>query len=239
MNGTQTSKIAQLNQVQFSWGKGKPLVLDIEKFEINQGEKIFVQGPSGSGKTTLLGLLGGILLPQSGEVRVLNQSLNQLRKTQRDTFRVTHIGFIFQLFNLLPYLSLVENVALPCHFSSIRRKKALERSNNLTTEATRLLTHLGLNQEAILSNPVTELSVGQQQRVAAARALIGGPEIVIADEPTSALDMESRQSFLELLFKECDLFGATLIFVSHDPALASLFDRTVTIKDLSRDRNHG
>ncbi len=148
--------------------------------------------------------------------------------------RAAHLGIIFQLFNLIPYLSLVENVLLSCRFSRERRVRALVRNPSLQVEAERLLTRLGLDLATLAGRSTTDLSVGQQQRVAAARALLGSPELVIADEPTSALDAEAREGFLELLFQEVRDIGSTLICVSHDPLLQPLFDRTIEIDTINR-----
>ncbi len=233
MEDNHISSIIKMDKVQFAWASDKKPILDIPEFQLSNKENIFIHGPSGSGKTTLLGLLGGVLTPQTGDMLMLGKKLNILSGAVRDSFRAAHIGFIFQMFNLLPYLSVVENVLLPCRFSRERKQKAMNRSNNLKEEAVRLLSDLGLKDAALLSRPVTELSMGQQQRVAAARALIGNPEILIADEPTSSLDADSKEFFLELLFKECREFGTTLIFVSHDVSLAGLFDRTLAITDIN------
>jgi putative ABC transport system ATP-binding protein len=197
---------------------------------IQAGERVFIAGPSGSGKTTLLSLLAGVITPQQGSVTVLNQRINGLGSAARDRFRADHIGFVFHLFNLLPYLSVVENVTLPCLFSRRRVQRIRAQGRTPKAEAQRLLRQLNLTDPKVLNRPVTELSVGQQQRVAAARALIGGPEILIADEPTSSLDAANRCSFLDLLFRECQTTGATLLFVSHDTSLASRFDRTVHLE---------
>jgi len=159
----------------------------------------------------------------------MDQALERLGSVQRDHFRADHIGYIFQMFNLIPYLSVVDNVVLPCRFSARRRAKALARGNDLITEARRLLYHLDMDHPALHQRAVTTLSVGQQQRVAAARALMGSPELLIADEPTSSLDADRRESFIRLLFDECREVGATLIFVSHDASLEHLFDRTVDL----------
>lgn len=172
-------------------------------------------------------------MAQSGEVRVLGEDLAGLSSRRRDAFRVDHIGFVFQLFNLLPYLSLVENVLLPCRFSRRRRDNALEASGTLPAEASRLLAHLGLDTRKFGGRPVSELSVGQQQRVAAARALIGSPELVVADEPTSALDSDLRGAFLSLLFAEVENAAATLIFVSHDRSLERDFDRVLALRTIN------
>jgi putative ABC transport system ATP-binding protein len=138
------------------------------------------------------------------------------------------------MFNPIPYLSVVENVTLPCRFSRLRRERALARSGTLEQEALRLLGHLDLADPALVGRAVTTLSVGQQQRVAAARALMGSPEMLIADEPTSALDPDRREAFTRLLFDECRAAGSTLIFVSHDAALEGLFDRTLRLAGLNR-----
>ncbi|MBF0238418.1 MAG: ABC transporter ATP-binding protein [SAR324 cluster bacterium] len=233
-----SQSIIQLQNIQFYWKDPEQPTLDIPQFDIEREERIFIKGPSGSGKTTLLGLIGGVLQPQSGEITVLGQKLNELRGSRRDTFRAAHIGFIFQMFNLLPYLSVVENVLLSSRFSQNRKTRAITRSGNLVGEAERLLADLGLTGDKLLATPVTELSVGQQQRVAVARALLGSPEILIADEPTSALDADTRLAFLKLLFEECQQSKTTLIFVSHDSSLASQFDRTVILADLNRAARH-
>ena len=232
MTDTTVSPVV-LDKVLYSWAAGKP-VIDIPEMQIAPGEKVFIKGPSGSGKTTLLGLIGGVLEPDSGDVKLLGTSLNQLSPVQRDAFRAQHIGFIFQMFNLIPYLSVVENVVLPATFAPRRKQRVIEQGVTLEQEAERLLSQLGLNDPALLKRQVTELSIGQQQRVAAARALIGRPEIIIADEPTSALDADAREAFIRLLFQECEAAGSTLLFVSHDSALEKLFDRGLSLADINR-----
>lgn len=192
-----------------------------------------MQGPSGSGKSTLLSLLAGVVSPLEGTVRVLGQHLGALTGAARDRFRADHIGFIFQMFNLIPYLSVTENVCLPCGFSPRRWARAVQAGGSVEREAFRLLEHLDMAAPDVLCRPVTELSVGQQQRVAAARALIGAPEIVIADEPTSSLDADRRANFLDLLFRECMRENAVLIFVSHDASLAPLFDRAIHFNEIN------
>ena len=205
----------------------------LDALRIEKGEHVFIAGPSGSGKSTLLNLLAGVIVPQGGELRVLDQRLNQLSGSQRDHFRAQHIGYIFQMFNLIPYLSVVENVLLPCQFSRNRGKNALGRSPTLVAEALRLLEHLDMNEADLVSRQVDSLSVGQQQRVAAARALMGAPELLIADEPTSSLDTDRREQFVRLLFQESSAAGSTLIFVSHDTSLEGLFDRTIRLADIN------
>ena len=162
---------------------------------------------------------------------------SDLSRSGRDIFRVDHIGFIFQLFNLLPYLSIEENVMLPLRFSSIRAKRAGRTKLDRINEARRLLKDLGLEEQQAENSPVIELSVGQQQRVAAARALIGSPELIIADEPTSSLDTDLRHSFLELIFEECKKSGSTLLFVSHDSSLGDYFNSKASMEDLKNTTN--
>jgi putative ABC transport system ATP-binding protein len=223
-----------IRDLEFRWRADAPPTLIIDELSVRRGERLFIEGPSGSGKSTLLSLLGGVTTPQKGTVEVLGVGLQALSAARRDHFRADRIGFVFQMFNLLPYLSMVENVTLPCRFSKRRRERVEIQGQTLEGEARRLLSHLDLADEALLSRPVTELSVGQQQRVAVARALIGAPELVIADEPTSALDADRRESFLQLLERECSEQGITLLFVSHDASLEPLFDRTVALAELNR-----
>lgn len=217
-------------QLSFRWPGASQPTLELPALDVGPAERLFIAGASGSGKTTLLGLLAGVNLVSGGELRVLGVTLNRLSGAARDRFRADHLGYIFQLFNLLPYLSVLENVTLPCRFSRRRRQQAGGQPAAIRAEARRLLAHLDLDEPELLRRPVTELSVGQQQRVAAARAMIGGPELVIADEPTSALDQDRRESFLRLLFAECDRQRAALVFVSHDRSLAHLFHRHLELR---------
>ena len=226
--------VIDIRQLVFAWEPTAEAVLSIETLEVATGELLFIEGPSGSGKSTLLSLLAGVTTAQSGSVRVLDHALEGLGGIARDHFRADHIGYIFQMFNLIPYLSVVDNVLLPCRFSATRRDKALARGPPLADEARRLLAHLDMDHPEILQRPVTTLSVGQQQRVAAARALMGAPELLIADEPTSSLDANRRESFVRLLFDECRQAGSTLVFVSHDASLEPLFDRTVNLAEINR-----
>ncbi len=232
MTVTETRAV-ELRDIRYAWRSGSEVVLDGFSMQIPVGSRTFVQGASGSGKTTLLSLLAGIITPSQGAISILGQRIDQMSGAERDHFRAQHIGYIFQMFNLVPYLSVVENVTLPLRFSKRRRARI---TGAPTDEAVRLLDHLGLGGPTFLHRPVTELSVGQQQRVAAARALIGSPELVIADEPTSALDADNREAFIDLLVQECDRENATLIFVSHDRSLAPHFDRVVSLDAPGRVR---
>ena len=227
-----TAPLLELHQLGFAW-PGQAELLDIPNFALEQNQSLFLKGPSGSGKTTLLGLIGGVQKAQRGTVRLLGHDLAALSAGARDRFRVDHTGYIFQQFNLLPFLSVAENVGLPCHFSKSRAARACQRHGSVCEATARLLSHLGIPGE-LLDRRAEALSIGQQQRVAAARALIGQPELVIADEPTSALDADSREAFLQLLFAECREAGSSLLFVSHDQSLAPLFDRSLSLADLNR-----
>ncbi|NBS11504.1 MAG: ATP-binding cassette domain-containing protein [Gammaproteobacteria bacterium] len=159
-----------------------------------------------------------------GQVRLLDQSLETLSGRRLDNLRATHIGLIFQTLNLLPYLDAATNVALGVQFSVARRA----RVKHLPTDIASLFEALGLSRE-LLSRPVNRLSTGQQQRVAAARALLGGPELIIADEPTSALDPVSGQRFLDALFQSMDPTRQATLIVTHDPRVAEVFDRQIVL----------
>ncbi|MEM7212625.1 MAG: ABC transporter ATP-binding protein [Pseudomonadota bacterium] len=223
----------ELNTLRFRWTQGSPAILDIDALAIAPGERVFLCGPSGSGKTTLLNLLGGVMQPEVGQISILGTDITALSGTARDAFRARHVGFIFQQFNLVPYLGLIENVTLPCRFSPERRKAA-SANGALEAEARRLLEAMQVDVDVLGQRPVATLSVGQQQRVAAARALIGAPGLIIADEPTSSIDADARHAFMELLFNEIQQTRATLVFVSHDAGLANLFDRTIKLAEINR-----
>ncbi|MFK7852585.1 MAG: ABC transporter ATP-binding protein [Granulosicoccus sp.] len=236
MNG-YAEQIVKLDNVRFNWPDSTEPVISIREFSLRKGERVFLKGSSGSGKTTLLSLIAAILKPQSGSIVVDDIALNTLRGGQRDQFRVDRIGLIFQQFNLLPFLSVHENIQLPCKFSAHRRQQACQAAKSLDEETERLLRAMHLSSSEISDKPVTQLSVGQQQRVAVARALIGRPALIIADEPTSALDSNTRQAFLDLLFGEVEAAGSTLLFVSHDGFLADMFDRSIELTDINSTGN--
>lgn len=222
----------ELEGLTFAYGGGSSII-DIPTLALARGRRIFLHGPSGSGKTTVLGLIAGILTPTTGVVRVLGQDLAALKSSRKDRFRGDHCGYIFQMFNLLPYLNVRENILLPCRMSALRMQRLKAQGE---TEETLLDIAGSLGIAAFLDRKVTDLSVGQQQRVAAARALVGSPEIIIADEPTSALDIDHREAFLTLLFKEAEKSKTTILFVSHDHTLKSLFDEAISLKEINRVR---
>ena len=218
-----------MRDLRFSWPRAPGPCVHIDEFILNAGERVFIHGASGSGKTTLLSLIGGVLRPRSGQLHVLGEDLVALSGARRDRLRADRIGFIFQQFNLIPYLSAADNIAMPCRFSTARARAA----GDLPAAIERLASHLDLPR-ALLDRPAAELSVGQQQRVAAARALIGRPALVIADEPTSALDAQRQAAFLTLLLDECTAAGAALLFVSHDMRLARHFERSAALAQINR-----
>ena len=224
--------ILRFSDVAFSWREDDAFCLEIEEFAVRQRESLLVMGPSGSGKSTFLSLACGVVSPERGSITVAGTVITGLRGAALDRFRVENFGIIFQMFNLLPYGSLLDNVLLPLRFARGRRGRA-SRDGDPIREARRLLVRLGLDP-ALHRRAAPTLSVGQQQRVAVARALIGNPAIVIADEPTSALDQDHQGVFLDLLFEEAEQAGATLVMVSHDAAMAPRFERTVELGDLVR-----
>ncbi|MDR3204726.1 MAG: ABC transporter ATP-binding protein [Deltaproteobacteria bacterium] len=221
----------KIDSLEFCF-KRSDFYLKIEQFKIESGETVFVSGPSGCGKSTLLSLIAGILKPFKGEIVIDGQSLSPLSSGARDRLRGDKIGFIFQQFNLTPYLSVLDNALLSCRFSALRRKAARLAYGSERAAAEAILTRLGLDK-GLFHRQASKLSVGQRQRVAAARALMGRPPLLIADEPTSALDADNRHSFLETLVRECSQAGAGLLFVSHDKSLAGLFHRTLTFESLN------
>lgn len=219
----------RLTDVRFAWPGATAFALQIPAFEVARGERLLLVGPSGGGKSTLLSLICGTARADAGTVAVMGEALGNLGGAARDRFRAEHIGVIFQMFNLLPYLSVLDNVLLPLGFAPKRRARA----GDAAAEAARLLDRLGLEGE-LLRQPAATLSVGQQQRAAAARALIGGPDLVVADEPTSALDSDRRDDFVRLLFEEVERAEATLLMVSHDPSLGERFDRVARLDEIAR-----
>jgi putative ABC transport system ATP-binding protein len=212
-----------LSQLRYTYPGTDQPVLEIPEWRVEQGQCVFLYGPSGAGKSTLLNLLGGLLLSQQGEVEILGTDIKSLSAYQRDRFRASYIGYIFQQFNLLPYLSVLDNIRLAASFGS----SPLDEAALLA-----LIDSLGL-AAGVLNARADALSVGQQQRVAIARALVNQPQLMIADEPTSALDDDFRDRFVDLLIEQVRAQGSTLIFVSHDRRLARHFDQTVNLAQIN------
>jgi putative ABC transport system ATP-binding protein len=216
----------------FAWPRPAAFSIRVDRFSVSAGETVLLLGESGAGKSTLLSLVCGIVAPDSGRIVVDGVDLASLGPSRRDRFRAEQIGVIFQMFNLLPYASALDNVVLPLSFAPERRKRVAGKRPP-REEAARLLATLGIQGSLAIEGMAARLSVGQQQRVAAARALIGAPELVIADEPTSALDKRTQETFLDLLFGQVEEAGATLIMVSHDDRLAPRFDRALDLCDIA------
>ncbi len=217
-----------IDALRYTWPGDVRPVLDIEQMRLEEGEKVFLYGPSGSGKSTLLAAIGGLIRPDSGRLVFRGDDLSALSGARRDRFRAEHLGVIFQQFNLLPWLDVRANVMLPCRFSAARSR----RTGEVRAAAERLLQGMDLDR-SLWARRADQLSVGQQQRVAAARALIGRPALILADEPTSSLDSDRRQSFLDLLFAQIRAAESTLLFVSHDRELAARFDRSLDLTEIN------
>lgn len=220
----ENSAIA-LSHVVYRYPKSKTPILHIEKWQVGYGEHVFIHGRSGSGKSTLLNLLAGILIANEGNIHLFGQSLSTLSTRQRDRFRSQNIGMVFQQFNLVPYLSVLENIQLAAHFSGTTNEVVKQRNQALFT---------GLSIEPQLMNRRADsLSIGQQQRVAIARALINHPRLLIVDEPTSALDSEAKSGFMTMLMKLANENETTLVFVSHDESLQPFFSHKISMSDLN------
>ena len=202
--------VIELTDVSFGWLGRAGFALSVPELTVGKAETVLLLGESGSGKSTLLSLICGTILPDRGAVRVAGTDLTTLKSGARDRFRAEQIGVIFQQFNLLPFGSVADNIQLPLRFAPERRKRAGDP--RATANA---------------------LSVGQQQRVAVARALVGHPPLIIADEPTSALDANSQAAFLNLLFDQTSAHETSLLMVSHDPRLGARFDRVVRMEDIA------
>ena len=219
----------QIRNLGFAW-PGQADCIQIDTLDLAPGRTLFLHGPSGCGKSTLLGLMAGVLPARQGTVALLGQPWSALQPGARDARRADHVGVVFQQFNLLPDLSVLDNVLLPCRFS---RRRAQRCPASPAVSAQALLARMGL-AAALWPRRADALSVGQQQRVAAARALLGRPELIIADEPTSALDAAARLDFMALLLSECAAGGSSLVFVSHDQRLAEHFDQRLSLPELNR-----
>lgn len=229
----QAPCVLDIQDLRFGWPASANHCLDIPKLQVLAGEAVFLHGPSGCGKSTLLSLMAGMLLPQAGDVSLMGERWRDVPTGKRDLFRADRMGYIFQQFNLLPYLSVLDNVMAPCRFSAERRRAAVLQSGSVQADAKRWLADMELG-DALWNRSARELSVGQQQRVAGARALIGKPALVIADEPTSALDEAMREGFMDVLMTACHHARSALVFVSHDTRLASRFARHVALGSINR-----
>ncbi|MEH6552449.1 MAG: ABC transporter ATP-binding protein [Pseudomonadales bacterium] len=201
-------------------------VLNINSWKVAAGEQVFVHGPSGGGKSTLLNLLSGMLQADIGEVSVMGQRLDKISSRQRDRFRADHIGYIFQQFNLIPYLDAIDNIKLAHQFAKQNTSSSLE------DDIKSLLSSFYIDPTD-WQKPVAKLSIGQQQRIAIARAMVNKPELLIADEPTSSLDQDNRDNFMKELMAMVSEHNTTLLFVSHDMSLAKYFNRIDALADIN------
>ncbi|MGH1412767.1 MAG: ABC transporter ATP-binding protein [Pelagimonas sp.] len=223
-----TAAILLMDDVRYRWPGRASFGLHVPKLALAAGETVLLLGESGSGKSTLLSLICGTIIAQSGGVSVAGTQIADLSAGQRDRFRAEQIGLIFQQFNLLPFASVQDNILLPLQFAPQRRRRVAD----LKAEAAQLCRDLGL-PDGVMTTRAGRLSVGQQQRVAAARALIGTPPLIIADEPTSSLDAASQSTFLDLLFAQSRAHDTALLMVSHDARLSDQFDRVIHMSDIA------
>lgn len=218
-----------LVDVSYRWAGRAGFALTVANLSVARGESVLLLGESGSGKSTLLSLICGTISPDRGTLKIAGKDITALSRGARDTLRAEQIGVIFQQFNLLPFGSVMDNILLPLRFAPARRR----RVTDAPAEASRLCAALGL-PDGVTRAKATTLSVGQQQRVAVARALIGQPPLIIADEPTSALDANSQAAFLDLLFAQATTHATSLLMVSHDPRLSARFDRVIHMEDIAQ-----
>jgi len=218
----------KLTNVNFSYPeKPNKVIINIPSWSLNRSEHTFIYGPSGVGKSTLLGLLSGLLRAQQGDITIFGHQLAKISNRQRDKFRANTIGYVFQTFNLIPYLDAFDNIQLASYFADTTSSASLEQ------EITALLDNLNI-PEPDRKQPVSRLSIGQQQRIAIARALINKPKLLIADEPTSSLDKDNRDKFMKLLMSVVKDKDITLLFVSHDMSLAHYFNHVESIQDFNQ-----
>lgn len=227
---TSSNILIEIRDLQYTYEGQTAPTLRIPEFSVVRGEELFLYGPSGTGKTTLLEILAGVLKPHQGSIKILGMDFAKLSAAERDSFRAEHMGYVFQSFNLIPYLSVQENIELPLHLSPARRARLGSVDTELVIRA--LCGNLGIAD--LLGKKVGALSVGQQQRVAVARALLGKPDLLLADEPTSALDVDHRERFLKLMFELSELYGTTVVFVSHDRSMEKLFTRSISLDSINK-----
>lgn len=226
---TQTDFTLEMKDVRYRWPGRASFEMYLPDLTLAPAETVLLLGESGSGKSTLLSLICGIITARSGKVTVAGTDIASLSPGRRDRFRAEQIGLIFQQFNLLPFASTCDNILLPLRFAPDRAGRVASPQ----AEAETLCRTLGLPND-VMGTQAGKLSVGQQQRVAAARALIGTPPLIIADEPTSSLDAATQTAFLELLFGQSRAHGTTLLMVSHDARLSGQFDRVIQLDDIAQ-----
>jgi putative ABC transport system ATP-binding protein len=226
-----TKNLISVENLKYSLGDNIKFRLNIKKFILDKSDSILIYGESGAGKSTFLNLLSGTLNPQEGSINILGTNIVETSSSIKDKIRGDHFGIVFQTFNLLPYITVKNNILLGKAYSN--RKQSISNNDEVKT----LMDNLSLNYKELIDRKAYELSIGQQQRVAVARALIGKPEIIIADEPTSALDKDNQNEFINLLFKSLDENEQGLIMVSHDQKVSNKFKTVKNITEICEINN--
>ena len=220
----------EIKNLFFEWKEKKKFQLDLKSFKLKKRKKVLILGESGSGKSTLLNIISGIIKPSSGIIKINQINISDLSPKKKDYFRASNIGVIFQQFNLLEYISPLNNILLPCYFTGFKSKNY----NYFHEKAFYLADKLGIKKNILTQNKSKELSVGQKQRIAIIRAIINTPKLILADEPTSALDNKNKIKFIELLFEVCEQERTTLLMVSHDTSLTKHFDDNYLLEGLNK-----
>ena len=218
----------EINNLLFKWDNKKEFNLKIKNLVIENKKKIIIFGKSGSGKSTLLNLISGILTPTSGNLIIKNIKFNNLSQKKKDEFRANNIGVIFQQFNILDYLSPLQNILLPCFFTKFKK----DNKQYFYNRTFKLAKKLDIKKNILLQNNSKDLSVGQKQRIAILRAIINKPYLILADEPTSALDDQNKKVFMSLLMKVCEQEKVTLLLASHDTSLKKNFDSFINLEKI-------
>ena len=226
--------LIDIKNLKYSFNKTSKFQLNIKKFILKKSDSIHIYGDSGAGKSTFLNLLSGTVNPQEGIINILGNDITKASSFKKDKIRGDHFGIVFQTFNLLPYLTVKNNILLGKAYSN--RKQSLFNNDN-NDEIKMIMDKLSLSYNELINRKAFELSIGQQQRVAVARALIGRPEIILADEPTSALDKNNQKEFIDLLFKSLNENEQGLIMVSHDKKLSNKFKIVKNITDICEINN--